>query len=134
MQNTHTHMRALTSPLPARTLICMVDETSNIHAVPAPLALHTPPTPIENGAMVKVYRALGEPTRLQIVQLLAGYNELACSEMVARLGVTPSTLSHHLALLTDCGLLAARKDGTFHRYRLRRDALAMFAPAATRKS
>ncbi len=80
--------------------------------------------------MVKIYRALGEPTRLQIVQLLAGHDELTCSEMVARLGVTPSTLSHHLALLTDCGLLAARKDGTFHRYRVRRDALTTFAPAA----
>ena len=86
------------------------------------------PTLIENCVIVKVYRALGEPTRLQIVQLLAGHDELTCSEMVIRLGVTPSTLSHHLALLTDCGLLCARKDGTFHRYRVRRDALTTFAP------
>lgn len=81
--------------------------------------------------MVKVYRALGEPTRLLIVQLLAGHDELTCSEMCERLGVAPSTLSHHLALLSDCGLLAHRKDGTFHRFRLRRDQLSRFAPAAS---
>ena len=104
----------------------MIDEVLN--------RTETPLTPViapDNSTMVKVYRALGEPTRLLIVQLLAGHDELTCSEMCERLGVTPSTLSHHLALLSDCGLLAHRKDGTFHRFRLRRDHLQHFAPAAS---
>lgn len=105
----------------------MIDETSN----DADTTIRASAAVADNGAMVRVYRALGEPTRLLIVQLLAAHDELTCSEMVAHLGVTPSTLSHHLALLTDCSLLAHRKDGTFHRYRLRRDQLSRFAPTAS---
>ncbi|WP_306573002.1 helix-turn-helix transcriptional regulator [Bacillus sp. AFS031507] len=46
---------------------------------------------------VKVYKALGESTRLQIVKLLAGQSELACLEMAHQLKVPAnSTLTHHL--------------------------------------
>ncbi len=79
--------------------------------------------------LVKVYRALGEPRRLEIVQLLATADELTCSDIAERLGLTASTLSHHLALLEQAGLLDVRKAGTFHLVRLRRDVLARYAPA-----
>jgi DNA-binding transcriptional ArsR family regulator len=63
---------------------------------------------------VKVYKALGEPTRLRIVILLAEENcPLNCHDIGTKLGIPGSTLSHHLKQLMDCGLLESRKDGTY---------------------
>ncbi|MEH7403618.1 metalloregulator ArsR/SmtB family transcription factor [Gottfriedia acidiceleris] len=79
---------------------------------------------------VKVYKALGESTRLQIVKLLAGQSELACLEMANQLkGLANSTLTHHLKPLLDCGLLVVRREGTFRYYSLQREVLAQYAPA-----
>ncbi|MGG1678511.1 ArsR/SmtB family transcription factor [Neobacillus sp. NRS-1170] len=79
---------------------------------------------------VKIYKALGEATRLQIVKLLAQQSELACLEMANQLkGPANSTLTHHLKPLLDCGLLTVRREGTFRYYSLQREVLAQHAPA-----
>ncbi len=79
--------------------------------------------------LARVYRALGEPRRLQIVELLAGSDEMSCSAIAEQLGMTASTLSHHLSVLEGAGLVEVRKSGTFHLIRLERDVLARYAPA-----
>jgi DNA-binding transcriptional ArsR family regulator len=81
-------------------------------------------------ALARVYQALGEPTRLRIVRLLAQHEGLSCGEMTEQLGINCSTLSHHLALLYDAGLVGRDKRGTFRIYRLHREVLDRFAPAA----
>ena len=81
-------------------------------------------------ALARVYQALGEPTRLRIVRLLAQHDGLSCGEMTEQLAISCSTLSHHLALLYDAGLLLRHKRGTFRIYRLHREALDRLAPAA----
>lgn len=79
---------------------------------------------------MKVYRALGEPTRLAVVRMLAesGEREVCCTEITERLKIPASTLSHHLTQLVNCGLLSWRKNGTFRIYKVERDALARYAP------
>jgi DNA-binding transcriptional ArsR family regulator len=80
--------------------------------------------------MVKVYKALGEPTRMRIVQLMCQHKELSCNELLTRLQLTAgSTISHHLKLMLDCELLDLRREGTFHYYRLQQETLEQFAPA-----
>lgn len=79
---------------------------------------------------VKVYKALGESTRFQIVKMLAKNSEMACLEMANQLDITAnSTLTHHLKPLLDCGLLAVRKEGTYRYYSLQRQILDQYAPA-----
>ncbi len=79
--------------------------------------------------LANLYKALGEPTRLQIMQLLARNEELSCTQLSERLGVIPcSTLSHHLKQLIDCGLIELRKEGTYHIYSLQLDMVKRFAP------
>jgi DNA-binding transcriptional ArsR family regulator len=79
---------------------------------------------------VKIFKALGESTRLQIVKLLAQQSELACMEIANQLkGTANSTLTHHLKPLLDCGLLTVRREGTFRYYSLQREVLAQHAPA-----
>jgi DNA-binding transcriptional ArsR family regulator len=80
---------------------------------------------------VKIYKALGEPTRLSIVLLLSRHANLSCTEIGERLNVASgSTLSHHLKQLADCGLIElSRKEGTYHYYRVRREVLERYVPA-----
>jgi DNA-binding transcriptional ArsR family regulator len=78
---------------------------------------------------VKVYKALGEPTRMRIVQLLCQHKELSCNELLTRLQLTVgSTISHHLKLLLNSEILDLRKEGTFHYYSLQQETLEQFAP------
>ncbi|MFC5471911.1 ArsR/SmtB family transcription factor [Cohnella suwonensis] len=78
---------------------------------------------------VKVYKALGEPTRLKIAMLLTEETTLCCSDIGSKLeSVAGSTLSHHLKQLTDCGLLNLRKDGTYVYYSVNREMATKFAP------
>jgi DNA-binding transcriptional ArsR family regulator len=85
---------------------------------------------VTDDCAVKVYKALGETTSLQIVKMLAKQPELACLEMANQLNITAtSTLTHHLKPLLDCGLLAVRKEGTFRYYSLQRQVVEQYAPA-----
>ncbi len=78
---------------------------------------------------VKIYKALGEPTRFRIARMLANDPPLCCADLGTRLeSVAGSTLSHHLKQLTDCGLLEASKDGTFVYHKLNREVAKRFAP------
>ncbi|HVC50351.1 MAG TPA: metalloregulator ArsR/SmtB family transcription factor [Burkholderiales bacterium] len=75
------------------------------------------------------FSALGQPSRLAIVRLLAQYgNEgLNVGEISARINISGATLSHHLSHLTRCGLLVAVPSGRFIRYRFEPDALSSLA-------
>jgi len=79
--------------------------------------------------MVKAYKALGDPTRVRLVRLLAGREEMGCGELIEALGISPSTLSYHTSRLEGCRLLDVRKDGQFRFFSLRRDELQRLAPA-----
>ena len=68
-------------------------------------------------------RALASPVRREILWML-GDDERAAGDIAAALQVTAPTVSQHLQVLRDAGLVTMRVDGSFRRYRARRDALA----------
>ncbi|SOC44162.1 ArsR/SmtB family transcription factor [Ureibacillus acetophenoni] len=79
--------------------------------------------------LVKVYKALGEPTRLKLVKALVSAPQMACQDIAEKLDIQAnSTLTHHLKLLTDCGLLVVEKEGTYRYYSLQKDVLKKYAP------
>ena len=58
-------------------------------------------------ATAELFKALGDPARVRIVNLLATRQEPVCAcEMYEPLGLSQPTVSHHLKKLTDAGLLA----------------------------
>lgn len=62
-------------------------------------------------SVVEVFSALGDPTRLAIVRLLdAADNEVPWGEI--DLPIAPSTLSHHLKVLRNAGVVFSRQEGT----------------------
>jgi len=81
------------------------------------------------GQAVKVYKALGEPTRLKIAVLLANESHLCFTAIGEKLeSVAGSTLSHHLKQLTDSGLIDFRKSGSFIHYNVNREMAEKYAP------
>ena len=63
------------------------------------------------------FEALGDPTRRQILELLAG-GEQTVSTVVAALPISQPAVSQHLKVLRDAGLVSARAEGTRRLYAL----------------
>ncbi len=72
--------------------------------------------PTRLGLLAKFYRALGDPTRLALLQLLAE-KECTGSECVEAVGLSQGRVSAHLACLVSCGLATVRRKGRFAYYR-----------------
>lgn len=71
----------------------------------------------------KVFNALSDPTRLQIVEQLADGNERTSKEIADKLGITLALFCHHSNTLTQAGLLIKRKQGQSGYNRLDLDVL-----------
>jgi len=81
----------------------------------APFRLPTEPAPTE--LVAKYFRALGDPTRLYILELLRR-EELSVGELVDRVGAAQPKVSNHLACLRWCGFVATRREHRTVYYRL----------------
>jgi len=66
-------------------------------------------------------RCLGDDTRMALVCLIAEREEVCVCDLVDSLGAPQSTISRHLGQLRQCGLVLARRDGTWMHYRLNPD-------------
>jgi ArsR family transcriptional regulator, cadmium/lead-responsive transcriptional repressor len=78
---------------------------------------------------VALFGSLADPTRLAIVQELAG-GPARVVDLTARLGLAQSTVSQHLACLRDCGLVTTRPVGRSSVYTLAQPALTDLLSAA----
>ena len=76
--------------------------------------------------LLSFFKALSDAKRLKLVGLLA-QKEASVEELAAVLDVSASTVSHHLAILGEIGLVSARADGYYNVYRLETDALEKMA-------
>ena len=89
-----------------------------------------------------VFKALASSHRREILAMLSAADDeraktcCAAEEVCAckisdRLGLSPSTTSHHMAILRDAGLVTGRNEGTWTYYTLRRDVLSAAAEVLT---
>lgn len=70
-----------------------------------------------------IFHVLSDPTRRQLVELLAGSDELSVSDLVASVDASQPTVSKHLKVLRDGGVVETRADGQRRLYSLVPDAL-----------
>lgn len=70
----------------------------------------------------EILRILGEST-LDLDKTCCGPDEVCACKLSERLGLAPSTISHHMSALRAAGLVDSRRDGSWVYYTLRRDAL-----------
>jgi DNA-binding transcriptional ArsR family regulator len=83
-----------------------------------------PAAPARTDLVAKYFRALGDPTRLRILQLLRAEGELSAGELTRRLGQPQPRVSNHLACLRWCGFVTTRRDHRVIYYRLADDRVA----------
>jgi ArsR family transcriptional regulator len=71
--------------------------------------------------VIKITKALADPTRFRILQRIANARESCCGELARDFPITQATVSQHLKVLTEAGLVEARREGQFNYYRMRRE-------------
>src|SRR5262245_27071320 len=82
----------------------------------------------ETAATAALFKALGDPARVRIVNLLATSDGPVCAcEFEPALGLSQATVSHHLKKLTDAGLLAREQRGKWAYFSLEPEAFAAVA-------
>jgi ArsR family transcriptional regulator len=82
--------------------------------------------PLEPAAardLAELFKALADPTRVAIVNRLAASDECCVCDLTAAFELSQPTVSHHLRILRDAGLVDADRRGTWAYYRLVPDAI-----------
>ena len=70
---------------------------------------------MNNEQFTLINKALSDPNRLQIIQMITQEESCAC-KLLAFFNITQPTLSHHMRILSDCNLVHIRKDGKWSHY------------------
>lgn len=100
-----------------------------------PLA-REPLTPEQAVDLARVFKAMGDPVRLRLLSLIASHagGEACVCDLSGVFELSGPTISHHLKVLREAGLITGERRGTWIYYRVRADALRLasqvLAPAA----
>ena len=115
-------MATNTTPLTVRS-----DETAEC----CPALLAEPLDPTDAAELAAVFKALADPVRLQLLSLIAAApNATACScDLEEPVGKSQPTVSHHLSVLADAGLITKEKVGRWVNCTIVADRLAQVRAA-----
>jgi ArsR family transcriptional regulator len=83
-----------------------------------------PLTAPERGALAARFKALADPTRVAIINSLSAADEVCVCNLTETFELSQPTISHHLRILREAGLVASSRRGTWAYYRLVPEALA----------
>lgn len=99
----------------------------------APLAASTL-TDEEATATAQLFKALGDPARVRLVNLLATSGGAVCMcDLIEPVGLSQPTVSHHMKKLVDAGLVEREQRGKWAYFSLKRDAVEKLAVVADLK-
>ena len=76
----------------------------------------------ERGELAARFKALADPTRVAILSMLACEDEVCVCVLTDQLDVSQPTISHHLKVLRDAGLIASERRANWAYYHLQADA------------
>ena len=83
-----------------------------------------PPLPTKAAeALAATFKALADPTRVAIVNRLSTAPEVCVCDLTAAFDLSQPTISHHLRVLRDAGLVESERQGTWAYYRLVPEAI-----------
>jgi ArsR family transcriptional regulator len=81
---------------------------------------------------IRIFKALSDPTRYQMVRMLLNCDELGCGELEKAFELSKPAMSHHYRVLENAGLLSSRKEGVYVYFRLDKQQLERFLPGFDR--
>ncbi|CAN0653341.1 metalloregulator ArsR/SmtB family transcription factor [Nitratireductor aquimarinus] len=79
--------------------------------------------------LVQGFNALSHPARIKILKHLSGFDACCCKEVVQHLDLAQSTVSQHLKVLVEAGLVQVRPERQSSRYEVDTEALASLSEA-----
>lgn len=82
-----------------------------------PLAVH------ERDQLAARFKALADPTRVAIINTLSGADEVCVCHLTDAFDLSQPTISHHLKILREAGLVESTRRGTWAYYRLVPEAI-----------
>lgn len=97
-------------------------DTTAVGACCPPLAAQAL-APETAGQLAPMFKALSDPIRLRLLSLIASTSEACVCDLTDAFDVTGATISHHLRVLREAGLVDCDRRGTWVYYRLRKEAL-----------
>ena len=68
---------------------------------------------MDRSRIEKISKALADKTRLRIFEAISACKHMNCGEIVSMRGITAATVSHHLKILNEAGLIACHREGQF---------------------
>ena|ERR1700737_2041794 len=80
----------------------------------------------------KISKALADETRLRIFEAISATKHINCGEIVSMRGVTPATVSHHLKILSEAGLISCHREGQFVYSQVVPETIASYSRALTK--
>jgi len=80
-------------------------------------------SPEQAARVTGLLKALADPIRLRLMSLIAAVDEACVCDLTAPFDVSQPTISHHLRVLREAGLVDSERRGTWVWYRARREAL-----------
>lgn len=81
--------------------------------------------------LIATFKALGDPTRMQIFRLIATQAQPICAcDIVDRFAVSQPTIAHHTKILREAGLITSTKVGIWAYYQVDREGAALLASIA----
>jgi ArsR family transcriptional regulator, arsenate/arsenite/antimonite-responsive transcriptional repressor len=87
---------------------------------------------MDTPGVAKISKALADPTRLEIYETIAANPDMYCGEINERVQMAPGTLSHHLKILTEAGLIECRREGQFVHSRAVPETMREYTQALSR--
>ena len=81
----------------------------------------------DDAAAALLFRAIGDDVRLQIVQLIRASGELCAADLLKSVSIVQSTLSHHMKILCESGVVACRRQGKWSYYSIDAETLEQAA-------
>ncbi len=86
------------------------------------------------GLVAPMFKALGDPVRLRLMSMIASQPEACVCDLTGEFALSGPTISHHLKVLREAGLIDGERRGTWVYYRVRPAALDQLAALLTSPS
>ncbi|MET7967604.1 metalloregulator ArsR/SmtB family transcription factor [Micromonospora sp. NPDC005305] len=87
----------------------------------SPIAVR-PMDPDQAAVVAPMFKALGDPVRLRLMSMIASVPEICVCDLTPAFDLSGPTISHHLKLLREAGLVDSERRGTWVWYRARPEA------------
>jgi ArsR family transcriptional regulator len=81
-----------------------------------------------------IAKALADPRRMQVLEVIAGEQSCACTQLREEFPVSKATISHHIKELVRAGLVESHREGQYLRCEVRREVLVAYAAELLRRA